>query len=90
MATIEQMDHKVSSKAGRDLYKKRQHIVEPVFGQIKDARGARRFMRKGKQAADSEWKLLCATNNLLKLYRRTKEGVAVTPWARIGDLAPTT
>lgn len=87
---IEQMDHKVSSKAGRDLYKKRQHIVEPVFGQIKDARGARRFMRKGKQAADSEWKLLCATNNLLKLYRRTKEGVAVTPWARIGDLAPTT
>ena len=50
---IEQMDHKVSSKAGRDLYK-RQHIVEPVFGQIKDARGARRFMRKGKQAADTD------------------------------------
>lgn len=87
---IEQMDHKVSSEAGRVLYKKRQHIVEPVFGQIKDARGARRFLRRGKAAADSEWKLLCATHNLLKLYRRTLEGVAATPWARIGDLATET
>ena len=45
---IEQMDHKVSSKAGRDLYKKRQHIVEPVFGQIKDARGATKVHAQGQ------------------------------------------
>ena len=65
------MDRKVSKKAGRAVYRKRQHIIEPVFGQIKDARGARRFMRRGKAAAASEWKLLMGTHNLLKLYRQT-------------------
>lgn len=77
---VEKMDRKVSRTAGAALYKKRQHMVEPVFGQTKDARGARRFMRRGKQAAQSEWKLLMGTHNLLKLYRRAVADPSVAPW----------
>lgn len=78
---VDKMDRKVSKKAGRAIYQKRQHIIEPVFGQTKDARGARRFMRRGKAAAASEWKLLMGTHNLLKLYRQTQTDPISTPWA---------
>ncbi len=78
---VDKMDRKVSKKAGRAVYRKRQHVIEPVFGQTKDARGARRFMRRGKTAAQSEWKLLMATHNLLKLYRHTLAAPSSTPRA---------
>jgi hypothetical protein len=84
---VEQMDRKVSTVAGAALYKKRQHMAEPVFGQTKDARGARRFMRRGKQAAQSEWKLLMGTHNLLKLYRRTLADRSLTPWWTMAGVA---
>ncbi|MPZ93092.1 MAG: hypothetical protein GEU68_16000, partial [Actinobacteria bacterium] len=77
---VDKMDRKVSKKAGRAVYRKRQHIIEAVFDQTKDARGARRFMRRGKAAAQSEWKLLIGTHNLLKLYRQTLTGPTSTPW----------
>ena len=80
---IDKMERKVSTKRGRSHYKKRQLLAEPVFGQIKDARGARRFTRRGRIAADSEWKLLCATHNLLKLYRNARIKPTVAPWARL-------
>lgn len=80
---VEKMDRKVSRKAGRAVYKKRQHIIEPIFGQLKDARNARRFMRRGKAAAQSEWKLLMATHNLLKLHRHALAGSAALPRAPI-------
>jgi transposase len=54
---------------GSELYLKRQGSVEPVFGQIKANRGANRFLRCGRSAVRSEWRLLAATNNLLKLHR---------------------
>ena len=54
---------------GSELYLKRQGSVEPVFGQIKANRGANRFLRRGRSAVRSEWRLLAATNNLLKLHR---------------------
>lgn len=44
-------------------------MVEPVFGQIKAARGIRRFRLGGLQSVRCEWKLICATHNLLKLFR---------------------
>jgi Transposase DDE domain len=47
----------------------RKQTVEPVFGQVKDVRGARWFMRRGLQACQAEWKRLCGTHNLLKLWR---------------------
>src|SRR3954469_10952287 len=54
---------------GQQLYLKRQGTVEPVFGQIKSNRGADRFQRRGRSAVRSEWRLLTATHNLLKLHR---------------------
>ena len=47
----------------------RKAIVEPVFGQIKEQRGFRRFSLRGKENVSREWKLVCATSNLLKLFR---------------------
>ena len=83
---------------GRRLYKKRGQTVEPVFGQIKSARGCDGCMRRGTAACDSEWKLLCATHNLLKLWRKrerelvpldaqaaTHSGVAGEAERRTGD-----
>jgi Transposase DDE domain len=53
---------------GKELYLKRQGTVEPVFGQIKSNRGANRFLRRGRAAVRSEWRLT-ATHNLLKLHQ---------------------
>jgi transposase len=54
---------------GKQLYLKRQGSIEPVFGQIKSNRGADRFLRRGRSAVRSEWRLLAATHNMLKLHR---------------------
>jgi transposase len=72
----QRMDRKLSTKRGRALYKKRGQTVEAVFGQIKDNRGIRSFMRRGLKACSEEWKLICATHNLLKLWRSGKGIVA--------------
>jgi hypothetical protein len=69
-ATAKQaMAHKLRTEAGRSVYKMRKAIVEPVFGQIKEIRGFRRFSLRGEEKARSEWKLVCAAANLLKLFR---------------------
>jgi transposase len=85
---VDRMDRKVSTKKGNALYRRRQQLIEPVFGQIKQARGIRGFSRRGKSAADSEWKLICGTHNLLKLYRRALTDPLAAPYSRIG--APAT
>jgi transposase len=54
---------------GRALYKRRQAIIEPIFGQTKYNRGADRFRRRGLRACQAEWQLITATHNLLKLHR---------------------
>jgi hypothetical protein len=69
-ATAKQaMAHKLRTKTGRATYKMRKAIVEPVFGQIKEIRGFRRFSLRGQEKARTEWKLVCATANFLKLFR---------------------
>lgn len=69
-ATVKQrMAHKLRTPAGRRCYAKRKQIVEPVFGQMKQARGFRQFFLRGLRKVDSEWKLLCLTHNLLKIWR---------------------
>jgi transposase len=68
----QRMQRKLLTKRGRALYKKRGQIVEPVFGQIKTCRGIQKFMRRGFVACAQEWKLICATHNLLKLWRSGK------------------
>jgi len=59
----------LTSERGSELYARRQAIVEPVFGQIKANRRADRFQRRGLAAVRSQWRLLTATHNLLKLHR---------------------
>ena len=66
------MQGKLATERGRTLYAKRAHTIEPVFGHIKDLRRVKRFARRGLGACDAEWKLVCATHNLLKLWRRSK------------------
>ena len=65
----EAMREKLRAEAGRAVYKMRKAIVEPVFGQIKEQRGFRRFSLRGKENVSREWKLVCAVSNLLKLFR---------------------
>jgi transposase len=60
---------KIDSPRGRRTYARRAGAIEPVFAQIKHNRRIRTISRRGLTAADSEWKLICATHNLLKLYR---------------------
>jgi len=69
-ATLRQaMQHKLRTEAGHAVYKMRKAIVEPVFGQIKEQRGFRRFSLRGLEKVRAEWKLVCTTSNLLKLFR---------------------
>jgi hypothetical protein len=72
LSPTELMERKLLTERGRKLYKLRGQTVEPVFGQIKDARGIDKFMRRGFEACRSEWSLICATHNLLKLWRSGK------------------
>jgi hypothetical protein len=65
----ERMRQKLASQAGRDVYRMRKAIVEPVFGQIKEWRGFRRFFLRGLDNVRGEWKLVCLTHNLLKVFR---------------------
>jgi transposase len=65
----ERMAVKVQSPEGRALYARRKVIVEPVFGQIKEARGFRRFLLRGLAKIRGEWCLVCLTHNLLKVWR---------------------
>src|SRR5439155_26599589 len=66
----EKMQHKLRSATGKLLYAARKHIVEPVFGQIKSARGIRKFLLRGLKKVSAEWQLICLTHNLLKIWQR--------------------
>jgi hypothetical protein len=65
------MRAKLDSAQGKASYAQRSRTIEPVFGQVKTVQGGRRFMRRGLAACQAEWKLLCGTHNLLKLWRST-------------------
>ena len=65
----EKMRAKLGTESGRELYASRKTIVEPVFGQMKEARGFRRFLLRGLVKIRGEWRLVCLTHNLLKIWR---------------------
>jgi len=68
--TVKQkMSRKLRTKKGRETYSKRKSIVEPVFGQIKQARGFVQFSLRGLEKMRGEWAMVCLTHNLLKLFR---------------------
>lgn len=72
------MRQSLRTPEGRQLYLKRSKSIEPVFGQIKHNRGMTRFRRRGRAAARSEWRLITASHNLLKLHNHW-----IAPAARV-------
>ena len=66
---VDRMRRKLQTKVGAAIYSKRKTVVEPVFGQIKQARGFRQFLLRGLQKVQAEWALVCLTHNILKLHR---------------------
>jgi transposase len=63
------MRYVLASSPGRQLYRRRKHMIEPVFGHTKHNRQVTRFLRRGRTAVRTEWRLLMATHNLTKLHR---------------------
>jgi transposase len=66
---VERMERKLQTQAGAAVYSTRKFIVEPVFGQIKQARGFRQFLLRGLEKVRGEWALLCMTHNILKFHK---------------------
>ncbi len=69
LTRTERMKRKLRTKVGRKVYARRKAIVEPVFGQIKQARGMRQFLLRGLEKAKGEWALICLTHNVRKMHR---------------------
>jgi transposase len=65
---VDRMKQKLKTKVGKAVYAARKCVVEPVFGQIKQARGFRQFLLRGKDKVKGEWALLCLTHNILRLH----------------------
>ena len=64
----DRMAAKVRTPDGKALYARRKVIVEPVCGQIKEGRGFRRCLRRGLANIRGEWRLVCLTHTLLKIW----------------------
>ncbi len=65
----QKMARKLRTKRGKKEYSRRKAIIEPVFGQIKHCQGFRQFSLRGLSKMKAEWRLVCLTHNLLKLFR---------------------
>jgi IS5 family transposase len=70
------MHQKLTTPEGRAIYARRKTIVEPVFGQIKQAMGFRRFSLRGLAKVAAEWAFVCLCHNVLKIYRATSTPTA--------------
>src|SRR5437879_930819 len=65
---VDRMKRKLQTKVGKAVYAARKCVVEPVFGQIKQARGFRQFLLREKDKVKGEWALVCLTHNILRLH----------------------
>lgn len=68
LSARERMGRKLRTLKGRKCYARRKAIVEPVIGQIKQARGFRQFLRRGREKVAQQWALVCTAHNILKLF----------------------
>ena len=68
LSLIERMRRKLRTQRGKKRYALRMETVEPVLGQIKQARGFRQFLLRGLRKVKGEWQLICTGHNLLKLF----------------------
>ena len=66
---VDRMRRKLQTQAGAAIYSRRKTVAEPVFGQIKQARGFRQFLLRGLRKVQGEWAMICLTHNILKLHR---------------------
>ena len=76
LSTADRMRRKLRTKQGRKRYGLRKELPEPVFGQIKQARGFRQFLLRGKEKVRGEWRFICTGHNVLKLFRAMTTGLA--------------
>jgi len=84
LSIADRMRRKLRTKQGKKRYGLRKELPEPVFGQIKQARGFRQFLLRGKQKVGGEWKLICTGHNVLKLFTARRSGlVRQGLWAQI-------
>jgi hypothetical protein len=75
--TVKQrMARKLRTKKGRETYAKRKGMIEPIIGQIKQARNFRQFLLRGMEKMRGEWRLICMTHNLLKLFQSGQAAIA--------------
>ena len=79
LSLADRMRRKLRTKQGRAEYALRKQTIEPVFGQIKEARGFRQFLLRGKEKARGEWLLACTAHNLLKLWTASRQRLAPAP-----------
>src|SRR5512146_385690 len=66
------MRKKIADGGFETPYRLRKQVVEPVFGQIKQARGFRQFLLRGVEKVRAEWAMICTAHNLLKLFTLAK------------------
>jgi hypothetical protein len=69
----QRMARKLRTKKGREMYAKRKGMIEPIFGQLKQVLGSRRFSMRGLASMRGEWRLMATVHNLLKLWRNDQE-----------------
>jgi len=75
LSIADRMRRKLRTKKGKERYGLRKELPEPVFGQIKQARGFDQFLLRGSDKVSSEWKVICTGHNLLKLFRAHGQGL---------------
>ena len=75
LSIVDRMRRKLRTKQGRKRYGLRKELPEPVFGQIKQVRGFRQFLLRGKQKVQGEWRLICTGHNVLKLFGARNDGL---------------
>lgn len=75
LSIVDRMRRKLRTKKGKERYGLRKELPEPVFGQIKQARGFRQFLLRGNDKVSGEWKLICTGHNLLKLFGAHRNGL---------------
>jgi transposase len=69
----QRMARKLRTKKGREMYAKRKGMIEPIFGQLKQVLGFRRFSLRGLASMRGEWRLMATVHNRLKLWRNDQE-----------------
>jgi len=75
LSIVDRMRRKLRTKKGKERYGLRKELPEPVFGQIKQARGFRQFLLRGNDKVSGEWKFICTGHNLLKLFGSHRNGL---------------